>query len=35
MEGDRTVYLIPTFDTDAEASEAIEQIYPVIFENEL
>ena len=33
--GERTVYLIPSFESDEEASEILEEIYSEVFENEL
>ena len=33
--GEQTVYLIPGYDDDEEASEILATLYPVIFENEL
>jgi hypothetical protein len=35
VDGERTVYLIPSYEMDEEAWEIIEEIYPVVFENEL
>ncbi len=33
--GERTVYLIPSFETDNEASKILEEIYSEVFEREL
>ena len=35
VEGERTVYLIPEFDTPDDANSVIELIYLAVFENEL
>ena len=35
VDGERTVYLIPSFEMDEEAWEMMEEIYPLVFENEL
>ena len=34
-EGEKTVYLIPSFEDDDEAEEILKQVYPEIFEREL
>lgn len=34
-DGEKTVYLIPSFESDEEASEIIEDVYSEVFENEL
>jgi hypothetical protein len=34
VDGERAVYLIPSFEMDEEAWEIIEEIYPVVFESE-
>ena len=33
--GEQTVYLVPSYDDDAEAWEILEEIFPTIFESEL
>ena len=35
VDGEQTVYLIPSFEMEEEAWEMIEEIFPVVFENEL
>ena len=35
VEGEQTVYLIPSFEMEDEAWEMVEEIFPVVFENEL
>ena len=35
VDGEQTVYLIPSFEMEDEAWEMVEEIYPMIFENEL
>jgi hypothetical protein len=34
-EGERTVYLIPSYEDDEEAWEILEEVYEEVFENEL
>jgi len=34
-EGEQTVYLIPSYESDDEAWELLEEAYPLIFEREL
>lgn len=34
-EGEKTVYLIPEFESDDEAWEILEDVYPEVFEREL
>lgn len=34
-EGERTVYLIPSFEDDSEAEEVLEEVYGVVFDLEL
>jgi hypothetical protein len=35
IEGEKTIYLIPSFETDDDAWDVLEEIYEEIFENEL
>ena len=35
FEGEKTAYLIPSFEDDAEAESVLKQIFPEIFEREL
>jgi hypothetical protein len=35
FEGEKTAYLIPSFEDDAEAEAVLQQIFPEIFEREL
>ncbi len=35
VEGERTIYLIPDFDTDDDAQTIIEEVYAEVFDSEL
>lgn len=34
-EGEQTVYLVPSFESDEEAQEVLEEVYETVFELEL